>query len=426
MRLINTRTPGQSVSFSEAVLRNAPGDGGLFVPEHWEALPDLEALLALPWGQRNPRVLAHLLGDEFTSAELEAIAAEAFNFSAPLVPVEKDLFALELFHGPTLAFKDFGARFLAAVLARISPGPRTVLAATSGDTGAAVASAFWRRPGFRVVILYPEGRVSPLQERQLACLGDNVEALAVQGNFDDCQRLAKACFQDEALVQRLGLSSANSINIARLLAQLLYYLEAAAQLRQRGISTPPTFAVPSGNFGNLCAGLLAKGLGLKADFVAATNANRTVPDHLDTGAYVPRPSVATLSNAMDVGDPSNWERILHRFQGDLKALREELRWGALDDAGTLAALRDLQALGYTADPHGAVAHGVLRQHRKAGQPGVFLVTAHPAKFQEALKQQLGWELPLPATLQSLLEQPLQSRRIAAEIQALRTRLLEGN
>lgn len=425
MRLVSTRTPGQSVSFSEAVLRNAPGDGGLFVPERWEALPDLDALLALPWCQRNPRVLAHLLGDEFTVAELEAIAGEAFSFPVPIVEVQQDLFALELFHGPTLAFKDFGARFLAAVLARISPGPRTVLAATSGDTGAAVASAFWRRPGFRVVILYPEGRVSPLQERQLACLGDNVEALAVQGNFDDCQRLAKACFRDEALVQRLGLSSANSINIARLLAQLLYYLEAAAQLRQRGISTPPTFAVPSGNFGNLCAGLLAKGLGLQADFVAATNANRTVPDHLDTGTYVPRPSVATLSNAMDVGDPSNWERILYRFRGDLEALRRELRWGALDEAGTLAALEDLQALGYTADPHGAVAHGVLRQQRRAGQPGIFLVTAHPAKFQELLRARLGWELPLPEALRALLERPLRSRAIPVDAAGLKALLLSG-
>lgn len=426
MRLVSTRTPGPSVSFPEAVLRNAPSDGGLFIPEHWEALSDLEALLVLPWEQRNPRVLERMLGDEFTATELEAIGAEAFSFPAPLVQVDEGLFALELFHGPTLAFKDFGARFLAAVLARISPGPRTVLAATSGDTGAAVASAFWRRPGFRVVILYPEGRVSPLQERQLACLGDNVEALAVQGNFDDCQRLAKACFRDEALVARLGLSSANSINIARLLAQLLYYLETAAQLRQQGIPTPPVFAVPSGNFGNLCAGLLAKGLGLQANFIAATNANRTVPDHLDTGIYEARPSVATLSNAMDVGDPSNWERILQRFRGDLKALREELKWGALDDAGTLAALRDLQAQGYTADPHGAVAYGVLRQHRKAGQPGVFLVTAHPAKFQEVLKAKLGWDIPLPSALQALMERPLQSRRIAADFSGLKAHLLQEN
>jgi len=419
MRLISTRTPGIHATFSEGVLRNTPGDGGLFMPERWEPLKEFETLLAMPWLARNCELLQHWLGDEFSRAELEAMVGEAFAFPVPLVSVGPNLFALELFHGPSLAFKDFGARFLAAVLARISPGPRMVLVATSGDTGAAVAAAFWRRPGFRVVVLYPEGRVSPLQERQLACLGDNVQALAVDGNFDDCQRLAKACFQDAELSARLGLTSANSINIARLLAQVLYYVEAVAQLRHLGIYTAPILSVPSGNFGNLCAGLLATRLGLKADFLAATNANHTVPEHLETGVYAPRASVATLSNAMDVGDPSNWERVLHLFQNDLEALRRTLRWGSLEDSETLSALGALQQSGYTADPHGGVAFGVLQRLRPPEQPGIFLVTAHPAKFQEVLEANLGWAVPLPPALQELVHKPLQTRRIPAQLEGLK-------
>jgi threonine synthase len=394
------------------------------MPEVWDPLPDMEELLALPWQARNAVLLERMLGDEFSRPDLEAMAQEVFDFPVPLVCVGESVFALELFHGPTLAFKDFGARFLAAVLARIGGGPRTVLTATSGDTGAAVASAFWQRPGFRVVILYPEGRVSPLQERQIACMGDNVEALAVQGSFDDCQRLAKSCFQDAALASRLGLTSANSINIARLVAQVLYYFEAIAQLRAFGENAMPLFAVPSGNFGNLCAGLLAKRLGMRADFLAATNDNRTVPDHLDTGKYLPRPSVATLSNAMDVGDPSNWERILHFFSHDLEALRSALQWGCLDDQATLAALRELHQLGYTADPHGGVAYGRLRRHRQADQPGVFLATAHPAKFREVLEARLSWTVELPPALADLLRKPLHSRRLPADLDALKA-VLEG-
>ncbi len=422
MRLTSTRNPAVSATFAQAVLANTPGDGGLYMPAAWPALPDLEDLLALPWDARNPVLLGRILGDAFLPGEVEAMAREAFTFPAPLVQVEDGLFALELFHGPTLAFKDFGARFLAAVLARISPGPRTILTATSGDTGAAVASAFWRRPGFRAVVLYPQGRVSPLQERQIACLGDNVEALAVQGSFDDCQTLVKACFQDAGLSAQAGLTSANSINIARLVAQVLYYVEAVAQLRDRGIRQRPLVSVPSGNFGNLCAGFLAAGLGLPVSFVAATNANRTVPDHLETGAYAPRPSLATLSNAMDVGDPSNWERILHLHGGDLDALRRNLRWGSQDDAATLASLAELRARGYTADPHAAVAYGQLRRVLEPGRPGIFLGTAHPAKFQAILEARLGWEIPLPPALAELEGRPLHTRPLPADANLLKREL----
>ncbi len=298
----------------------------------------------------------------------------------------------------------------------------TILTATSGDTGAAVAHAFWRRPGVRVVVLYPDGRISDLQERQLATLGGNVTALAVEGSFDDCQALVKAAFADPELAAGLGLTSANSINVARLLPQTLYYAEAVAQLRHRGIEEAPVIAVPSGNFGNLCAGLLARGMGLPVRaFVAATNANTTVPDYLETGDYRPRPSLATLSNAMDVGAPNNWERIEHLFGGDLAALRKALRWGSQSDGETRERIRELAALGYLADPHAAVAYGVLRERLEPGETGVFLGTAHPAKFLPVYEE-MGIEVPLPEPLAALAGLPLAKREIPNRFAALREAL----
>jgi threonine synthase len=435
VRLTGSRDPSLRVSFKEAVLRNLParrpGDGregsGLFVPAGLAPWADVADLLALPWPERCAEILHRLLAGEYARQEVEEIVREAFDFPVPLVALDGGrTFALELFHGPSLAFKDFGARFLAAVLARMAGrdgAARTILTATSGDTGAAVAAAFWRRPGCRVAVLYPAGRVSPLQERQLACLGDNVRAFAVEGTFDDCQRLVKACFADPDLAAELGLTSANSINIARLLAQLLYFFEAVAQLR--GLfpgGGPPVVAVPCGNFGNLCAGLYARELGLTAaGFVAATNANRTVPDYLDSGSYRPRPGLATLSNAMDVGDPSNWERIAHLYRRDWESLRGALRWGSLDDRATVETLRRLWARGYRADPHGAVAYGVLERVLRPGEAGIFLATAHPAKFQAALAA-LGLQAPLPPALQTLLDRPLQREHLPADEARLKARL----
>jgi threonine synthase len=437
VRLTSTRNPALRVSFKEAVLLNLPGEregGGLFVPAELSPWADAAELLDLSWPERCIEILERLLTPEYSRQELAEIVREAFDFPVPLVPLvpvspESDtpLFALELFHGPSLAFKDFGARFLAAVLARLpSRRPRTVLTATSGDTGAAVAAAFWRRPGCRAAVLYPEGRISPLQERQVACLGGNVLALEIEGTFDDCQRLVKACFADLELSAELGLTSANSINVARLLAQLLYYFEAAAQLRQLAPGAgPPLIAVPSGNFGNLCAGLYARELGLPAaGFVAATNANRTVPDYLDGGRYQPRPGIATLSNAMDVGDPSNWERIVHLYRRDREALRRALRWGSLDDRATVEVLRRLWARGYRADPHGAVACGVLESVLRPGETGIFLATAHPAKFQAALAA-YGLEPPLPPALLALLDRPLQREVLPAGEERLKARLRAG-
>lgn len=422
MKLVSTRTPDLAATFVEATQMGLAPDGGLFVPVALPRFADASALLALDFTTRATEILHRLLGEEFPRAVVEQLARDAFTFPAPLVPVDGRVSALELFHGPTLAFKDFGARFLARVLALGAGGrPRTVLTATSGDTGAAVANAFHGLPGVQVVVLYPAGRVSPLQERQFATCGGNVLALAVEGAFDDCQGLVKGAFEDAELVSRLGLTSANSINIARLLAQTLYYFEAAAQAEG---DAPLVVAVPSGNFGNLTAGLWAQRMGAPISaFVAATNANRVVPDYLDTGTYQPRASVATLSNAMDVGAPSNWERIFALFGGDHDAMTAALRWGSCTDAETEATLLELDRAGYLADPHGAVACRVLRACLREGERGAFLATAHPAKFREALAPALGREIPLPKPLSELLERPLLSEPLAADQAALRRRLL---
>ncbi len=420
MKLISTRTPTLSATFLEAVQAGLVPDGGLYVPVAIPRFGDIPDLLKLDFPTRSAEILYRLLGDEFPRDLVDELARSAFTFPAPLVKVDARSSALELFHGPTLAFKDFGARFLARVLA-LGAGNhrRTVLTATSGDTGAAVAQAFHGLPGVDVVVLYPAGRVSPLQERQFATCGGNVLALAVEGAFDDCQRLVKGAFEDAELVSRLGLTSANSINIARLLAQTLYYFEAAEQAG----SAPLVMAVPSGNFGNLYAGLMAQAMGAPiAAFVVATNANRVVPDYLDTGVYQPRPSVATLSNAMDVGSPSNWERIFALFGGDHAAMAAALRWGSCTDAETEQIVVDLDRAGYLADPHGAVAYRVLQSNLRDGEQGIFLATAHPAKFREALAPALGREIPLPKSLSDLLELPLLCEPLPADQGALRRRL----
>ncbi len=425
MRLVSTRDPQITTNFRQAVLAGIAPGGGLWMPDPLPAFDDWPELLDLSWSERCEVILDRLLADELGSEAVAKAAREALDFPVPLVPVRPGVFALELFHGPTLAFKDFGARFFAAVLDLVhEPGrPVTILTATSGDTGAAVARAFWHRPGVRAVVLYPKGRVSALQELQFATLGENITSLAVDGAFDDCQSLVKAAFADADLTARHGLTSANSINVARLLPQTLYYVEAVAALRRVGIALP-VIAVPSGNFGNLCAGLLVQALGLPVrTFIAATNANTTVPDYLETGDYRPRPSVATLSNAMDVGAPNNWERIETLFGRDLDTLRRVLRWGAKSDEETERSIRDLRALGYLADPHAAVAWGVLADRLGPGETGVFLGTAHPAKFLPVYER-MGIEVQIPPALSDLLGRPLLAREITNEFEALREVLEE--
>ncbi len=436
MIVTSTRDASLRVTFKEAALRNAPGDGGLYLPAGLSPFADVAELLALPFGARSTEILLRLLAPEFRRSEVESMVAAAFDFEVAYREIGPALSVLELFHGPSLSFKDFGVRFLAQVLARLGPsaddaddaddadnggGRRTVLTATSGDTGAAVVNAFHRLAGFAVVVLYPQGRISPLQERQIATLGDNVQAFAVAGSFDDCQRLVKSAFADPELARRAGLVSANSIHLARLLAQITYYFEAAARAAAAADGRPLVVAVPSGNFGNLCAGLLAQRLGAPiATLVAATNANRTVPDFLDGQPFAPRASVATLANAMDVGAPNNWQRIERLFADDAAAMRASLRWGSADDRATRAALARLAAEGYRCDPHGAVACDVLRRKLQAGEHGLFLATAHPAKF-EATRDPAE---PLPAALAAAARRPLLARPLAPETAALRAALLD--
>ncbi len=424
MKLVGTRNTHDRATFVEAAGGATPAHGGLFVPAEWPAFADIDALLLLDWPARCTEILSRLLEGEFDRREITSIVDHALDFRAPVVRVADATFALELHHGPTLAFKDFGARFLAAVLTRAPQrGRRTILTATSGDTGAAVAHAFWQRPDTRVVVLYPHGRISALQERQIATLGDNVTALAVDGSFDDCQALVKACFADRRLSAEFGLASANSINIARLLAQVLYYFEGIAALRMAGIIDAPVIAVPSGNFGNLCAGLMAWKLGLPATaFVAATNVNDTVPRYLAGGEYEPRASVATISNAMDVGAPSNWERIEALFDGDVAALRAALRWGRATEDETRGEIVALARLGYTACPHTAVAHRVLAKTLQAGEVGMFLATAHPAKFGDVLLPILEREPELPPALAALGGRALLTERIPNDRAALVERI----
>jgi threonine synthase len=437
VRFVSTRDPHATASFRQAVLQGVAPGGGLWMPEPLPAFPDWPELLALPWQDRAVEILDRLLGDELDREALAAAVRSALDFPVPLVEIRPGIHALELFHGPTFAFKDFGARFFAAVLdlAREPGRPLTILTATSGDTGAAVANAFLGRPGVRVVVLYPRGRISDLQERQLASIGGgsggsggNVTALSVAGSFDDCQALVKSAFADAGLAARHGLTSANSINVARLLPQILYYAEAAALLRQRRMFDAPVVSVPSGNFGNLCAALLARSLGLPfTALVAATNANTTVPDYLDGGEWRPRPSVATLSSAMDVGAPSNWERIEHLLGGDLNALlpqRGTLRWGSQSDPETRQRIVELGILGYLADPHGAVAYGVLSDVLEMGETGVFLATAHPAKFLPVYES-MGIDVPLPEALAALQGRPVEARAVPAELEAVRRVLEEG-
>jgi threonine synthase len=366
------------------------------------------------------------LRDEFSDAEIAAIVSSAVAFPAPLMPVADAIAALELFHGPTLAFKDFGARFLAQVLTRLrergeTTGPVTILSATSGDTGAAVAHAFHGQAGVQVVILYPDERISPLQEKMFCTLGSNIHTVAVDGDFDTCQALVKHCFADSALVTRLGLNSANSINVARLLAQVFYYFEAVAQLGPRDQNTV-VFSVPSGNFGNLTAGLLARALGLPVRaFVVATNANDTVPRYLESGKWEVRPTIATLSNAMDVSAPNNWPRVvelLHRAgEPDI------LRTAVIGEDETRTALRDLwKTHHYLSEPHGAVAYAGLRHCLEPGEYGVFLGTAHPAKFRESVGKVLGAPVVLPPALAAVANKPVLSTHLPADKTALRQHL----
>jgi threonine synthase len=424
MKWISTRRNSPSVPFIDALFAGTAPDGGLYFPQRFDPLPasSLERIRSADLAEIGTIVGAHLLAGEISEQDMGRIVRSALDFSIPLVQVTDRVWALELFHGPTLAFKDVGARVQARLLHHFTDGtPLTILVATSGDTGSAVAQAFHGVPDSRVFVLYPEGQVTDVQEAQMASLGGNITAVAVAGTFDDCQGLVKQAFADDELRKRVWLTPANSINLGRLLPQVIYYF-LLARLARPADDDGLIVSVPSGNFGNLTAGLIAKRIGLPVrEFIAATNVNDVVPHYLRSGIYSPRASVRTVANAMDVGAPSNFERIRALYDDDLDRMREDLVGAAFEDATVVAEIgRVYREHSYLLDPHGAIAWLGL-QERLAQSPratGVFLATAHPAKFREVVEPAIGHPVPLPATLAEALSRPRSSARLQVDYSAL--------
>jgi threonine synthase len=432
IRFHSTRDSSTSVTFSQALLQGLAPDGGLYVPTSWPRI-DVDALSresTLPG--IAARLIAPFVSGDPIAAKLAEITADAFNFPAPLVTLDKDagLDILELFHGPTAAFKDFGARFLAANFARLhAPGsqPITILVATSGDTGGAVAAAFHGRPGINVGVLFPKGLVSPTQERQLTCWGGNVRSFSVHGTFDDCQRLVKQAFVDPELRQQTQLSSANSINLGRLLPQAVYYAASSLEVWKKS-GEPASYIIPSGNLGNVAACIWARKVGLPIrDIVLAHNANQTVTDFLHTGEWRPRPSIATLASAMDVGNPSNMERLRSLFP-DLAQLRTAVSAESVDDAAIRERIRKgFERYGQIWCPHTATAAEVYERLVAGKRPGRWIIvsTAHPAKFSEIVEPLIGRKVPVPQELARLFARPTELTEIEPELASLRAALSVG-
>lgn len=425
MRLYSTKNTSSFVSLQEAVFKGLPDDNGLFMPEFIPKLPEffIQNLRSYSFQEIGFEVCRHLFQGAIPEDDLRGIIEQAINFSAPVVKLDEETYVLELFHGPSLAFKDFGARFMAQLMSYFNCGNNrelVILVATSGDTGGAVAAGFYKTPGIRVVILYPSGKVSHLQEKQLTTLGENVAAIEVDGTFDDCQALVKQAFLDKELTTQIRLSSANSINIARLVPQSFYYFEAYKQLPNDG--KPVVFCVPSGNFGNLTAGLFAKKMGLPVHkFIAATNANDVVPAYLKNGDFIPKPSVPTLSNAMDVGNPSNFARMLDLFGSTWNNLAGEVVGFSFSDAQTESAMRAVFAkYNYVLDPHGAV--GVLASQAYQATignnacKGVVLETAHPSKFLPDVERVLNRHIEVPERLAILSEREKHSVKMGVDFE----------
>jgi len=427
VKFYNLKENDEQVSFSGAVKQGLGKNQGLFFPKDIPSFDNIDDLLAMPLVERSVKILHPFVSDDLSEKQLTEIVTAAFNFPAQIQPISADRAILELFHGPTLAFKDFGARFMAKCLQSFSKDKKiTILTATSGDTGAAVAHAFHGIENIRVVIMYPKGKISLLQEKMFTTLGGNIETIAIDGDFDDCQALVKKSFDDEELKNTIGLNSANSINISRLLAQICYYFEAVAQLsRQKGKEELEdiVFSIPSGNFGNLTAGLFAKAMGLPIKrFIAATNANDTVPRYLETGEWSPNNTVATISNAMDVSNPNNWPRVEHMLKSGIVA-QDCVSSVSIDEEQTQITMIQLAKLGYISEPHAAVAYKALQYGTQEGEFGVFLGTAHPAKFKDIVENTLGQPIGLPKELADCASETTLSIDMAAEFSLLREYLL---
>lgn len=431
MKYYSTNGLAPAASLKEAVIKGLAGDKGLYMPERINKLPDA---FIRDMKNKSFRELAYSVADAYFGEDIEGdtlkqIVYDTLQFDTPLVKVSESIYSLELFHGPTLAFKDVGARFMARLLAHFirKEGQQDVkvLVATSGDTGSAVANGFLGVPGIRVYVLYPKGKVSPIQEVQFTTLGQNITALEVDGTFDDCQALVKSAFMDQELNERLKLTSANSINVARFLPQSFYYFYAYAQLDKLGLAQEVVFSVPSGNFGNITAGIFAQWMGLPVKrFIAANNRNRVFLDYLQTSRYAPRPSVPTIANAMDVGDPSNFARIYNLYGGNHPDITGNISGYSYTDEEIGETINEVyRKEKYLLDPHGACAYKALAESLRPGESGIFLETAHPAKFLETVENIIGKKVEIPEKLQQFMLGKKQSIELPKTFDAFKAYLL---
>jgi threonine synthase len=416
VKYFSTNKSVDEVSLQEAVVKGLAADKGLFMPCSIKRLPQsfFDEIDKLSFQEIAYRVADAFFGEDIPADTLKQIVYDTLSFDVPLVKVTDNIYSLELFHGPTLAFKDVGARFMARLLGYFikNEGSKqvNVLVATSGDTGSAVANGFLGVEGIHVYVLYPKGKVSEIQEKQFTTLGRNITAIEVDGTFDDCQALVKSAFMDGELNKHMKLTSANSINVARFLPQAFYYFYAYAQLKRLGKADNVVVCVPSGNFGNITAGLFGKRMGLPIKrFIASNNSNSIFYEYLQTGVYRPRPSVATIANAMDVGDPSNFARVIELYGNDYEAIKRDITGATYSDDKIAEAIRETyQKTGYLLDPHGACGYRALSEGLKPGEVGVFLETAHPAKFKDTVEKIISTEVSIPAKLQAFMQGEKQS------------------
>ncbi len=434
MKYYSTNHQVAPTSLEQAVMQGLPEDNGLYMPEEINSLPPSfwESVQDLSFPEMSYQVAKCILNGTIEDDALKTIVYDAINFEAPLVPVTNNMSCLELFHGPSLAFKDFGARFMARIMGHFvqqkADNTLYILVATSGDTGGAVAQGFLDTPGIEVIILYPSGKISELQEKQLTTLGSNITALEVSGVFDDCQDLVKKAFLDQSLRSKMRISSANSINLARLVPQAFYYVNAYAQAKRQG-KEQVVFCVPSGNFGNITAGLLAKRMGMPIErFVAANNNNDVFTAYYKSGEYHARPSVATFSNAMDVGNPSNFRRIMDLYKNDVTAVRKDMWAAAYNDDATVAAIKEVyKTYNYVMCPHTAVGFLGMRDyfaaHPNSKAHGIFLGTAHPAKFLDIVEPALDIKVDIPSNLAKLMERKKEALQMEVDYDAFKAYLL---
>lgn len=432
MKYYSTNKKASDATLEEAVVRGLAGDKGLYMPRSIKTLPQsfYDEIENLSFQEIAYRVADAFFGEDIPADTLKHIVYDTLNFDTPVVKVKDNIYSLELFHGPTLAFKDVGGRFMARLLGYFirKEGKKqvNVLVATSGDTGSAVANGFLGVEGIHVYVLYPKGKVSEIQEKQFTTLGQNITAIEVDGTFDDCQALVKNAFMDKELNEHMQLTSANSINVARFLPQAFYYFYAYAQMKKLGKADKLVICVPSGNFGNITAGLFGKRMGLPVErFIAANNRNDIFYQYLKTGEYKPRPSVATIANAMDVGDPSNFARILDLYEGSHDAIASEISGETYTDEQIRETVqKTYEETGYLLDPHGACGYRALAEDLKPGENGVFLETAHPAKFLQTVEDIIGTEVKIPEKLQAFMRGTKQSVPMSKDFTSFKAYLLK--